>query len=222
MELKNKKINFLGDSITFGALASCEENNYVNLLKKNTGLAEARNYGMCGTRYAVQLGENRTPRDENTDGYSFCERFEQMDDDANIVVIFGGTNDYGHGDAPLGTFLDRSPETFYGACHYLYSGLIKKYLGKTIVIVTPLHRCNEMSEYGECEKKGAGILKQYVDIIREVAEYYALPVLDLYAKSGLQPEVEVIKNTYLPDGLHPNDLGHQVIAKKLENFLRGL
>lgn len=214
MNLKGLKINFLGDSITKGFGINCKEDIFVNILKEKVGLAEARNYGISGTRYAIQKGIDG--------GGSFSERFAQMDDDADIVVVFGGTNDYGHGNAPLGSFFDRTPDTFYGACHYIYSGLIKKYSGKTIVIVTPLHRCNEMSEYGDCKEKRYGSLREYVNIIREVAEYYSLPILDLYANSGLQPEVEVIKNTYIPDGLHPNESGHQILAQKFEAFFHNL
>jgi len=220
MNLKGKKVNFLGDSITQGDGTSSKEHIYLSLLRERVGLAEARNYGIGGTRYAIQKGTKSRPKDDYVDLNSFAERFDQMDDDADIVVVFGGTNDYGHGDAPLGTFSDRTPETFYGACHYVFSGLVKKYLGKTIVIVTPLHRINELSEYGTAKENRYGSLKEYVNIIREVAEYYSLPVLDLFANSGIQPEVEEIKNTYIPDGLHPNDLGHQIIADKLEAFLQ--
>ena len=222
MILKNKKVNFLGDSITEGVGTSCQEHIYLNILRDRAGLAEARNYGISGTRYAIQKGTKDRPKDDYVDVNSFSERFDQMEEDADIVVVFGGTNDYGHGDAPLGRFSDRTPETFYGACHYLYSGLIRKYLGKTIVIMTPLHRCNEQSEYGESKVKSYSCLKGYVNIIREVAEYYSIPVFDLYANSGLQPEVEEIKNMYIPDGLHPNDLGHQILAHKLEVFLQSL
>lgn len=222
MDLKNKKVNFLGDSITEGYGTSCQEHIYLNILKERVGLAEARNYGISGTRYAIQKGTKSRPKNNDVDVNSFSERFDQMEDDADLVVVFGGTNDYGHGDAPLGKFSDRTPETFYGACHYLYSGLIRKYLRKTIVIMTPLHMCNELSEYGTAKEKPYGNLKEYVNIIKEVAQYYSLPILDLYANSGLQPEIEEIKNTYIPDGIHPNDLGHQVVADRLEVFLKNL
>lgn len=222
MNLLNKKVNFLGDSITEGVGASCQEHIYLNILRERVELAEARNYGISGTRYAIQKGTKSRPKDDYVDISSFSERFAQMEDDADIVVVFGGTNDYGHGDAPLGSFSDRTPETFYGACHYLYSGLIRKYPGKAIVIMTPLYRCNEQSEYGNAKEKSYGSLKEYVNIIREVAEYYSIPILDLYANSGLQPEVEEIKNTYILDGLHPNDLGHQILAHKLEVFLQSI
>lgn len=222
MNLEGLKINFLGDSITQGVGASSEETIYHAVLKKETKLKEARNYGISGTRFALQKGTPGRPKDDYVDVNSFCERFEQMDDDADVVVVFGGTNDYGHGDARLGGFSDRTPDTFYGSCHYLFRGLIKKYLGKTIVIMTPLHRLGENRNNGTQKAEGYGTLREYVNIIREVAEYYSLPVLDLYATSGLQPEIAEIQEKYIPDGLHPNDNGNAVIAYKLKRFLEAL
>lgn len=223
MKLEGLKINFLGDSITQGVGASSDETVYHQVLKKNVHLREAKNYGISGTRFALQKGTPERPKDDYVDVNSFSERFHLMDDDADIVVVFGGTNDYGHGDAPLGGFSDRTPDTFYGACHYLFSGLVKKYLGKPIVIMTPLHRSNETRNTGDGNKAhGYGTLKEYVNIIREVAEYYALPVLDLYAVSMIQPEIEEVKEAYIPDGLHPNDNGNAVIAQLLERFLTAL
>ena len=52
--------------------------------------------------------------------------------------------------------------------------------------------------------------------------YYDLPVLDLYATGGMQPEVDTLRELYMPDGLHPNDAGHEIIAAKLEMLLRDL
>lgn len=219
MKLEGLKINFLGDSITEGVGASCAENVFHQVLKKEAGLEEARNYGIGGTRYAVQRGTEARPKDDYVDVNSFCERFDRMDDDADVVVVFGGTNDFGHGDARLGGFTDTAPDSFYGACHYLFSGLIRKYPGKTIVIMTPLHRLGERNNTGSMNAEVYGTLKEYVEIIREVAEYYSLPVLDLFAVSGLQPAIKEIQENYIPDGLHPNDNGHALIAHKLQRFL---
>ena len=222
MNLNGLKINFLGDSITQGVGASSPDTVYHAVLKKEANLAEARNYGISGTRFALQKGTEARPKDDYVDVNSFCERFSQMDDDADVVVVFGGTNDYGHGDAPIGGFSDRTPDTFYGACHYLFSGLIKKYIGKEIVIMTPLHRIGECKNTGTAKPWAALSLKGYVDIIREVAEYYSLPVLDLFASSGLQPEIKEIQENFLPDGLHPSDAGNAVIAKRLKAFLEAM
>jgi len=221
MILNGLTINFLGDSITEGIGTSSEEYIYHAVLKRTANLKLARNYGISTTRYALQKGTEWRPKDNYADINSFCERYADMED-ADVVVVFGGTNDYGHGDAPLGSFSDRTPDTFYGACHYLYSGLVKKYLGKTIVIMTPLHRVAETKNTGSVKQYGYGTLRDYVQIIREVAEYYSIPVLDLYSISGLQPEIKEIQDTYMPDGVHPNDNGHAVIANKLKAFLETL
>ncbi len=222
MLTENKKIVFLGDSITQGVGASAPENMYVEVAKREMGLREAKNYGISGTRFALQKGTPERPKNDYVDVNSFCERFDAMDDDADAVVVFGGTNDFGHGDAPLGGFDDKTPDTFYGACHYLFAGLIKKYIGKPIVIMTPMHRRCELKNSGETKSFHTGTLKEYVDAIRCVAEYYSLPVLDLYAQSGIQPAIPEIKEAFMPDGLHPNDAGHRLVAEKLAKFMRAL
>ena len=145
-----------------------------------------------------------------------------MDNDADIVVVFGGTNDFGHGDAPLGTMNDRTPYTFYGALHCLYTALTEKYPDVPVVILTPLHRWNEDCPKGDNKPEPVGTLKEYVNIIREVAEYYSLPVLDLFKESGLQPKIPVIQQKYVPDGLHPNDDGNAILAHKIARFLETL
>ncbi len=214
MILEGKKINFLGDSITQGAGATnSAELGYVGVFGRQSGVAVCRNYGIGGTRIARQQNPSENPVFDK----DYCSRVAEMDADADIVVVFGGTNDFGHGDAPMGTFADRTPDTFYGACHTLISSLIEKYIGKPIVVLTPLHRSTE----DEPNMNGC-ILSDYVKVLKEVAQYYALPVLDLYAMSGIQPRVPVVKETLCPDGLHPNNAGHQILADRVENFLRAL
>ncbi len=209
MKLQGKKINFLGDSITEGHGVSCHENVYHQIIKRECGLAEARNYGVSGTRFARQIpgSDLRCDRD-------FCQRAAEMDQDADVVVVFGSTNDFGHGNAPFGSFVDRDPNTFCGACHYLFRYLIESYPEAVIAVCTPTHRT------GENDPDGKGkVLRDYVEVIRQTAEYYSLPVIDLFAASGMQPAVEESRERYMPDGLHPNDAGHEKLAQVIGNFL---
>ncbi len=215
MELKGKKIVFLGDSITFGAGTSGEENTFVYLVGKYGGFRESLNYGISGTRIARQT---KPTVDNPSFDLDFCQRVEELDDDADIVVVFGGTNDFGHGDASLGSFESRSLYTFYGACHHLMTRLHERFPGKPIIIMTPLHRLDEDVHRVD---NGAD-LKVYVDIIREVAEYYSIPVLDLYSESGIQPKVKVLCDKYCPDGLHPNDDGHVILTNKILSYLKNM
>ncbi len=212
MKLSGIKANFLGDSITEGVGVSNIENAYLNVLKTRYGLAEVRNYGISGTRIAKK--HIPTPDRPRMD-LDFCMRVDEMDPDADLVVVFGGTNDFGHGDAPLGSMEDRTPDTFYGACHYLMTHLIERFPLATIVFMTPLHREFE-------KRKDYPDLVEYVDIIIEVARCYGIPVMDLYANSGLAPSLPIIKQTFVPDGLHPNNAGASRIADRLGEFLSAL
>ncbi len=40
--------------------------------------------------------------------------------------------------------------------------------------------------------------------------------------SGIQPEIQVNRELYMPDGIHPSDLGHGIIAERLISFMKGL
>jgi len=214
MVLTGKIINFLGDSITYGAGVADEENIYTKRIERDYSLTCANSYGIGGTGYAE--GNQYIKNGDS----SFCARVDEMDESADVVVVFGGTNDWGHGVAQVGDFDDRTDKTFYGSCHVLFTKLIEKYPGKPIVVVTPLHRDIENELHDKGDRKVT--LKDYVNIIRTVAEYYSLPVCDLYAMSGLQPNVPIIREKFIPDGLHPNDAGHEIIAERIANFLLDL
>lgn len=218
MELKGKKINFLGDSITQGIGTSCEEATFVRMLEAKYRLGAARNYGIGGTRIARQIEMTDPVRDND-----FNMRVEGMDPDADVIVVFGGTNDFGHGQAPLGEFGSRDICTFYGGVHHLALSLLRKYTGKRIVFLTPLHRFNEDGA-GAWKPDGVVLhpLKDYVQAIREVCEHYSIPVLDLFAYGEMPGNVPEFCRLYMPDGLHPNDAGHKILADKIGRFLENL
>ncbi len=210
MDVKNKTVNFLGDSITEGHGATCRENCFVSVFGKKTG-ARVRNYGIGGTRIARQR-----EKDEFEERGNFCDRMRGMED-ADVMVVFGGTNDFGHGDAPMGVFSDRTDDTFYGACHTCFSYLAEKYAGKPLFIITPLHRI------GELDKNRNGLLLiDYVSAIKEVAAYYSVPVLDLYSEYGINPVIDSLRERFMPDALHPSDLGHELLANKIISYIKNI
>lgn len=217
MDLAGKKIAFLGDSITEGCGTSSIEHTFWNVLGQKTG-AQVFGYGIGGTRIAPQ----RVPSDPRAD-QDFISRVDGMIPDADVVVVFGGTNDFGHGDAPFGTRGDQTSETFCGALHVLFTKLYERYPAAQLVVMTPTHRLSEtdsvMNEFGV---RRCGNLRTYVQAIRDAAEDFAVPVLDLFRVSGIQPSVPALREAYMPDGLHPNDAGHAKIADKLIGFLQTL
>lgn len=210
MNLQNKIICALGDSITEGVGVSAPDMAWEMILGRLVGARTVHNYGVSGTRFALQTGPDIY-------GAPFVERYLSMPDDADVILVFGATNDYGHGNAPFGTLADRTPDTFCGACHTLFLGLIEKYPASTIVIITPTPRMD-----GACSGNTGRPLVDYVDTIKEIAAYYALPVLDLYRTVGVCPTLQIHRDLYMPDGLHPNDAGATRIAERVAGFLTAL
>ena len=221
MELKGKKIAFLGDSITQGCGVANAENIYWQQIGKLTG-AQVYGYGIGGTRIAKQHVPSIYT---DIDDKYFSARVGDMIPDADVVVVFGGTNDFGHGDAPLGAMSDRTEDTFYGACHVLMEKLIRRYPDGKLVVMTPLRRYRPGEDDGLFNSIGirqVGTLETYVGILRQVAGYYGAVVVDLFTICPIQPKLPEHQARYMPDGLHPNDTGHALIAACLLKALQDL
>ena len=219
MELNGKTVNFLGDSITQGVGASSYEKCFVSLFAKAHPNTKVNNYGIGGTRITPQ----RVPSEVARWDLDFLGRADDMDESADLICVYGGVNDHAHGDAPFGKFGDDTPETFCGALRCLTLKLLNKYPDKRIAFFTPLHRVYRVPGVETAPKSpDHRPLYDYVQEIRRNAEYFSLPVLDLWATAGMQPEVPVINATYFADGIHPNDFGYERLFHLVDKFIESL
>ncbi|MBO5883684.1 MAG: SGNH/GDSL hydrolase family protein [Clostridia bacterium] len=224
MKLNGLVINFLGDSITEGSgVSNIPENRYDNRLKKMYDLKVVNNYGIGGTRLAHQEKPSENPRYD----LCFCGRAYNMDRNADMVVVYGGVNDYIHGDAHFGTMEDHTPETFCGAVYFLMKTLKSLYPEKPIVFMTPAHcNYNGMSDADisprAMKKPDAQPLSAYVKAIKARGAELDIPVLDLFEALGIDPNKEEDKARYTADGLHFNDDGQEILARTLGEFLLSL
>ena len=204
------KINFLGDSITEGWGASSPEKGFVTLVG-NALNCEVNNYGIGGTRLAIQKEPSAEPKWD----LDFCSRVNNMDKDVDIVFVFGGTNDYGHGDAPFGEFGDQDPHTFYGAVDYIINQLLLNYKKEQIVFILPLYRANENNPRGDGYKiSPLKTLQDYREAIIKVLLKYSIKILDIKDDIG-----KAEGNPLFIDGLHPNDAGYQKIAALVIQYI---
>ena len=224
MKLEGLRVNFLGDSITEGTgVINVAENRYDNRLKRMYNLGATNNYGIGGTRLAHQEKPSDKPRYD----LCFCGRAYNMDPTADLIVVYGGVNDYIHGDAYFGKMEDRTPETFCGAVYFLMELIKTLYPGIPVVFMTPAH-CHfrgvsdrEISPR-PVKKPDAKPLKEYVRVIKERGAELGVPVLDLFENLGIDPNNEEEMTLYTEDGLHFNDYGHAYIARALGDFLTNL
>lgn len=223
MNLKGKKVAFMGDSISEGVGVGNWQNCYHQRIKAQAGLAWAHVDAISGSRIAHQFAPGDNPRADLT----MCGRAYNLPKDADLVVVFGGVNDYGHGDAPFGTPEDKGYGTFCGAIDHLMRYLKNTY--KRVVFMTPT-RCYWKAdgfEYRQpsthpLKKDGALPLIHYVNAIVDCGKKHDIPVLNLYDTLTVDPLDADQSAQYIPDGLHFNDNGHALLADALLAFLDGL
>ena len=207
---------FIGDSITNGVGT---DKIYYEFIQEELDLNSATGYGVSGSCFSSKsdYGLSNSP---------LASRYDSLPS-SDLIMVFMGTNDYGH-ETPLGSIEDTTDISFYGALNVVVNGLISKNPTSSIVFVTPLHRygfgtskiLNEKFTYDYLPNGRGHSLKDYRDAIINVCERYSLPVIDLYANSGINPCIKSIKNTYFPDGIHPNEKGHERIASIMCNYLQ--
>ncbi|MGN1163553.1 MAG: SGNH/GDSL hydrolase family protein, partial [Candidatus Ornithospirochaeta sp.] len=199
MNLENKTINFLGDSITEGCGVKKKRNRYDKVMERMCSLKKANNYGVGGTRIAPRSVPSSNPRyDED-----FAVRAADMDRNADIVVVFGGVNDYLHGDAPFGSIGDKDRVSFCGSVDHLSSTLCTLFPLSTVVFFTPAHTAGD-NEFSTCDikpkRREEHILKEYSDAIKEIALRYGFKVFSMMEELGIDPNKKEDRERYTVDG----------------------
>jgi len=199
--LKGKKLNYLGDSITYGGAYTPFTTYLTNVYD-----CIARNYGIAGS--TIQYDADRNP---------MSVRYADMDDDAEIVACMGGTNDYWN-NLPLGQMGDTTYNTYYGALDVLIQGMIAKYPTAFFYMVTPPHGYNGGNFDGEA-KSNAGSMQDIANAVKEVSAKYGVPVLDVFNEGGLYPKIQEQYDAYYADGVHLNNAGQQKLAQMHYKFI---
>lgn len=204
-----KTFAVIGDSITSQDGKKYANSNviavgYQQILKDKLGFNSYINLGVSG----APVAENT----KNGNGlYSITKDYNL--NGINYIIIAAGTNDY-RLDVPLGDKSQiiskyKDTNTFYGAYSKLVENIIKNNPDAKIQLWTPLVRKN--NGYNSFNKnKNGHTLIDYVVAIRIIADYYNLPVCDMFKNSGITLE-NIDEYTY--DGLHPNNKGYQLIGE---------
>lgn len=223
MDLTGKTVSFLGDSITEGVGVSSSDNRYDNRLKAMLNLKRVYNYGIGGTRLAHQSVPSEKPRFD----LCFCGRAYDIAHDSDLIVVYGGVNDWIHGDAYFGEMTDNTPVTFCGAVEFILNLLKCEYPDTPVVFMTPAHACfgdlpDSATSNRPMKKADAKPLCEYVKVIEQKCRQHSVPVLNLYEKLGIDPNDEAQRAEYTVDGLHFNDKGHGILAERLAEFLKSL
>lgn len=209
---KGLKWNCLGDSLTTMNWG----HNMYNIVSEQLGLIPT-NHGIVSSTIADYQNDGKS-------GNPMCVRYAEMSDNADIVTVMGGTNDWATSEK-IGTMSDRAKTTLYGACHILFRGLIEKYPNAKIGVILPPQNGQGIPSYVESQGGDRDMekMKKKVKVIREVAEYYSLPVCDLFNHGLVSGMLESnIGKLIQGDYLHLTTAGYEKLAPMLMSFIKTL
>jgi lysophospholipase L1-like esterase len=228
---KNKKVAFLGDSMTQKWQKDSTRIVYWEYLSEMMGI-EPYVYGISGHQWTGVYGQALKLQEEHGTN-------------VDAIFIFAGTNDYNH-NIPLGDFYretaketnfngtkvlrkyripEKNDTTFCGRINKTMAFLKSNYPDQQIIILTPIHRGfatfsdkNVQPEERFSNELGLYI-DDYVNTIKEAASVWAVPLIDLHSISGLYPMEDSNVKYFINgtnDRLHPNSLGNYRIAKTIQ------
>lgn len=198
-----KKWIVFGDSLTeYNARTT---KHYFDYIRDKTGI-NISNFGLSGTGYMRRHDE----------GNAFYQRVEDIDEDFDVITIFGSGNDLSL-ISSLGNPDDTETNTICGCINTTIDKLFEKYPLANLGIVTPTPWDTSRS---------SDTMEQYSNAIVEICKNRGIPCLDLYHCSGLRPWEETFRElAYSKDnggGTHPDETGHAIIAPRFEAFLDSL
>lgn len=192
----------IGDSLT-------EKNhrttlNYHDYVSEKTGI-KIQNLGISGTGYAVSS--------------PFYKRINQIES-PDVITIFGSGNDATSG-LPIGVIDEENESSICGFINKTISEVQKLFPTTPFGIITPTPWIG-----AEPSDSGATWFKAYCEAIVNICKRRGVPCLDLYYCSNLHPSNSDFRRlAYSHDdgnGVHPDEIGHKIIAPRFKSFLDSL
>ena len=212
-DLRGKIIIGNGDSIMYG---DGWRGGFLKLIGERNNMTY-ENYGIGGTTIA-----KRSSEESDT---SIVGRIATMRDDADIILLQGGTNDVVK-NVPLGEITSGynavlDEYTFCGAMESMLKQALLKWVGKKRVFIT-VHKM----------KSRGTILTTYLEKAKEICKKWSIKVVDIHNEGGLNTNIDIYKETYTAgiyadgttgDSTHPNKLGYLTFyVEPIEKEIRAI
>ena len=196
--LKGKKIGFIGDSYVRNHREPVENAWHYKFAKKHQ--MEYFNYGRNGNCIALDLKQW---------GTGMYQRYKDMRDDLDYVVVIAGHNDASHGRID-----SIGIDTFKERLVILCEGLIEKYPNAQLFFFTPW----------SCDGFVGSPRQLVVDAMLEVCGSYGIPVFDAARNSNIFVRSEQFRKKYFQGGkgtdtAHLNARGHDRFLPVAEHFI---
>lgn len=215
VDFSEVKIAIMGDSLTAGSNLSDDERSKYNWpaqLKEILGCKEVVNLGIGGSTIS-----------KCSDSFPMCERWQEIPEDIDIMIIMGGSNDalfenkWQFGELEYEHRMTEATfcgdlDAMLGAIKWVRENNGLKYC-KRIFINPPSTILND----GVYALNPENMVKQerFAEAINEIAPAYGFEVIDLFNNNFLNSHDSDINSQYVYDGIHCNKEGYRILAEHI-------
>lgn len=194
------KIACIGDSITYGRGASLNEYgnpiSYVDYLRDILG-CEVVNIGLPGSTIGNYGSDT-----------CFLFRVDQIPEDTDIIIVFGGVNDYLCGNSVFGAS-DADDGLYQDAVDELFSRIRERCPDQEMFVVLTYQNALEYDP----DNASTYPFDTWLDVMRCYSDQYDFHKIEMYRNGFMNSSIPEIQQTFFFDEVHPNDNGYLAISR---------
>ncbi|CAM3067246.1 SGNH/GDSL hydrolase family protein [Leuconostoc rapi] len=205
---KLKRIGIIGDSVSFGLKSTI---NYGHYIQKVTG-ANVQNLAISG----AHLTDNGVKSI-----FQQATRLNKCD-----LYIFQSTDDDWLANITIGNKHDTAKQSYLGAFYQTVLQLRRLNSQAKIIVLTTTYQTpvwgSVVRRTDLTHNKLGYNLHDYMAAVKKACVDLNIPCVDLMRSSLFTPSNSVFRAKYMPDGLHPNEEGHHIIALEIGKIYKKL
>ena len=200
IDFSSKCMTFIGDSITAGYGCGIDEEgaqiSYPYYIGKNTGCTYLENMGISGSTVGSYIGDT-----------SMINRISLVPTESEIIVVFGGVNDYANYNTLIGDD-SKAPGTYSGDLYEMMNNLRQGHPDARIYFVTTYRN---RYENDECATASYA-LDSFMQLQRDYAKDFNIKIIDVHKWGYMNNNDERVKAEFFVDNLHPGNEGSKLLA----------
>lgn len=194
----------LGESTTAGGTATTPDLCWVSLLGDLINENQVGPVRMINNGIGANVISSRSPTYEQSGRPSAMERYEEhvIAYDPDLVLVSYGFND-ARGGTPLAQFLED--------LRHIVLDIKKR--TRAVVVLVNAYFLTAFDRHAPYDQADVAVLKGYNSAMKQLAAECDVLLADVFAAEGRAPWM------IDTDGVHPNNLGHRVIANRIFEVL---
>ena len=209
--LEGKSVLFCGDSICYGQgepLKADADKGWAGRIGQKYNM-DYINAALSGASVSTARGANRI----------INQLVRNSNKKFDFVILHGGVND-AWDVVKLGEFLEDDSKKFnFGK----FAGAMEQLLvhAKETFPDAKIGYIINFKATG-CDSGVIKNMDEYVKIIKLACRKYGIPYIDMYNDASVEAAMKPLTKEFIPDGIHPNSSGYEILTPYIENFMKQL